>query len=106
MSQYQHDPKAKYFGFKSWNDFFTRKLVKGVSISDPDDNKVAVSACDSTVYRICHNVKRFAKFWLKSQPYSLLICLLETNTMSISMSAALFIKLSSTLSTTTDGIPY
>jgi len=72
MSQYQHDPKAKYFGFKSWNDFFTRKLVKGVRpISDPDDNKVVVSACDSTVYRIRHNVKRFAKFWIKSQPYSL-----------------------------------
>ena len=72
MTQYQHDPKAKYFGFNSWNDFFTRKLVKGVRpISDPDDNKVIVSACDSTVYRIRHNVKRFAKFWLKSQPYSL-----------------------------------
>jgi phosphatidylserine decarboxylase len=72
INQYIHDPKAKYFGFKSWNDFFTRRLKPGMRpIADPDDNKVIVSACDSTVYRIRHNVKRFSKFWLKSQPYSL-----------------------------------
>jgi phosphatidylserine decarboxylase len=65
INQYIHDPKAKYFGFKSWNDFFTRRLKPGMRpIADPDDNKVIVSACDSTVYRIRHNVKRFSKFWL------------------------------------------
>lgn len=71
IEQYVYDPDAKYYGFKSWNDFFTRHLKPGMRpIASPDDNRVIVSACDSTVYRIRHNVKRFSKFWLKTQPYS------------------------------------
>ena len=35
------------------------------------NNDVINSACDSTVYRIQNDVKRNAKFWIKSQPYSL-----------------------------------
>ena len=72
MSQYIHDPTKKYFGFKSWNDFFTRRLVSGGrQIIEPNNNNVINSACDSTVYRIEQNVKVFNKFWIKSQPYSL-----------------------------------
>lgn len=73
MDNYQYKPDEKYWGFKSWNDFFTRKLAKGVRpISDPNNNKVVVSACDSTVYKISHNVDKYSKFWIKTQPYSLM----------------------------------
>ncbi len=72
MDQYQYDPNDAHWGFKSWNDFFTRKLKPGVRpIADPNNNKVIVSACDSNVYNIQHNVKKVDWFWVKSQPYSL-----------------------------------
>lgn len=72
MDQYQYDPNDEHWGFKSWNDFFTRKLKPGVRpIAEPNNNKVIVSACDSNVYNIQHNVKKVDWFWVKSQPYSL-----------------------------------
>jgi phosphatidylserine decarboxylase len=72
MSIYQHSPNKPYYGFKSWNDFFARKLVPGARpVVAPSDNNVVNSACDSTVYRIVHNVKAQSDFWIKSQPYSL-----------------------------------
>ncbi len=71
MSDYQYDPNAPYWGFASWNKFFTRPLRAGARpISDPGNDKVIVSACDSTVYVVEHNVSRQSKFWLKSQPHS------------------------------------
>jgi phosphatidylserine decarboxylase len=72
MSEYQHDPSKPYYDFKSWNDFFTRKLIPGARpIVEPDNNNVVNSACDSTIYKISYNVKPEANFWIKSQPYSL-----------------------------------
>jgi phosphatidylserine decarboxylase len=72
MSEYQCDPSKPYYGFTSWNDFFTRKLKPGVRpIVEPDNNNVVNSACDSTIYRIHFNVKPNTKFWIKTQPYSL-----------------------------------
>jgi phosphatidylserine decarboxylase len=72
ISQYQHDSTKPYYGFKSWNDFFTRKLNPGMRpIEQPNNNNVINSACDSTIYRISYNVKTHNKFWIKSQPYSL-----------------------------------
>ena len=72
MDQYQYDPNDAHWGFKSWNDFFTRKLKPGVRpIAEPSNNKVIVSACDSNVYNIQNNVKKVDWFWVKSQPYSL-----------------------------------
>lgn len=72
MSEFQHNPNKPYYGFKSWNDFFSRKLVKGArSIIEPHNNKVVNSACDSTIYRISFDVKAQDEFWIKSQPYSL-----------------------------------
>ena len=71
MEQYQHDPNEKHWGFKSWNDFFTRKLKPGMRpIAEPENNKVIVSAADSGVYKIQNNVKKTDWFWIKSQPYS------------------------------------
>ena len=73
MQDYQYDPKAPYWGFKSWNDFFTRPLAPNARpIAEPNNNKVIVSACDSQVYAIEPNVKLYSKFWLKTQPHSLI----------------------------------
>lgn len=72
MTQFQYDPSDRYWGFKSWNDFFTRKFKEGMRpVADPDDHRVIVSACESTPYNIQNDVQRFSQFWIKSQPYSL-----------------------------------
>jgi phosphatidylserine decarboxylase len=72
MSEYQCDTKKPYYGFKSWNDFFTRKLKpEARPIIEPHNNNVVNSACDSTIYCISYNVKPNTQFWIKSQPYSI-----------------------------------
>ena len=72
MEQYEHDPEAEHWGFTSWNDFFTRRFKDGERpVATPDDDKVIVSACESTPYGISRDVKRSDQFWVKSQSYSL-----------------------------------
>jgi phosphatidylserine decarboxylase len=72
MEQYEHDPHDEHWGFSSWNDFFTRRFKDGARpVASPDDDKVIVSACESTPYGISTDVKRDDRFWIKSQPYSL-----------------------------------
>ncbi len=72
IEQYEHDPQERHWGFASWNDFFTRRFKDGARpVDSPDDDKVIVSACESTPYGISSDVKRQDRFWIKSQPYSL-----------------------------------
>lgn len=72
MQDYQYNPAAPYWGFASWNAFFTRPLAPGARpIASPNDDKVVTSACDSTVYVVETDVQRTSAFWLKSQPHSL-----------------------------------
>jgi phosphatidylserine decarboxylase len=72
IDQYQHDPEDEYWGFTSWNDFFTRRLADGARPVDaPDDDRVIVSACESTPYGLATDVQLEDQFWIKSQPYSL-----------------------------------
>ena len=72
MEDYRYQPDAPYWGFKSWNAFFTRSLAPGARpITEPDNDKVIVSACDSTVYVVEPDVQRTTEFWIKSQPHSL-----------------------------------
>jgi phosphatidylserine decarboxylase len=72
IEQYEHDPKDEHWGFTSWNDFFTRRFKDGERpVAAPDDDKVIVSACESTPYGISTDVKLHDRFWIKSQPYSL-----------------------------------
>jgi phosphatidylserine decarboxylase len=72
IADFQHDPNDPHWGFKSWNDFFTRRLSPGARpVASPDDDKVIVSPCESTPYRIARDVKRQDDFWIKGQPYSL-----------------------------------
>ncbi|KAH7924815.1 phosphatidylserine decarboxylase-like protein [Leucogyrophana mollusca] len=66
------DPTDKYYGFKSWDDFFTRVFREGQRPVDfATDDSVVNSACDSTVYRIAYRANASDQFWLKGQPYSL-----------------------------------
>jgi len=72
IEQYEHDPQDEYWGFASWNDYFTRRFKDGERpVDSPDDDKVIVSACESTPYGISTDTKRQDRFWIKSQPYSL-----------------------------------
>jgi len=72
IEEYRYDPQDEHWGFASWNDFFTRRFKDGARpIAEPDNDKVIVSACEATPYRISARVKKQDTFWLKSQPYSL-----------------------------------
>lgn len=72
LNEYIIDKETDYFGFTSWNDFFTRQFKPGMRpIDSPDDPYVIVNACESTAYRIADHVEADTKFWLKEQPYSL-----------------------------------
>jgi phosphatidylserine decarboxylase len=72
MDEYVHDPKAPFYGFQSWNDFFIRRIKPGTRpIAEPHNPKAIVSACESTPFAIATNVKAQDTFWVKSQPYSL-----------------------------------
>ncbi len=66
------DPDAPYWGFKSWDDFFTREFNEGKRpVASPEDDSVIVNACEAAPYRVATHVDRRAKFWIKAQPYSL-----------------------------------
>ncbi|GAC1439954.1 MAG: phosphatidylserine decarboxylase family protein [Mycobacteriales bacterium] len=72
IDQYEHDPADPHWGFTSWNDFFTRRFREGQRpVAAPDDDKVIVSACESTPYNLRSNVQRRDRFWIKDEAYSL-----------------------------------
>jgi phosphatidylserine decarboxylase len=69
------DPSSKTMGYKSWDDFFTRRFrfEEGVRpVAHPDDDSVIGNACESKTYRVAHHVKARQHFWLKGQPYSVI----------------------------------
>jgi phosphatidylserine decarboxylase len=66
------EPDQPFYGFTSWDNFFTRLFRPGIRPVDfPDNDSIINSACESTIYRIAHNVEPLAQFWLKGEPYSL-----------------------------------
>lgn len=72
VTEFECDPKKRYHGYASWDDFFTREFRKGQRpVASPHDDSVIVNACESAPYRIAKNVRRRDKFWIKAQPYSL-----------------------------------
>lgn len=72
IDEYEYDPEDPHWGFKSWNDFFTRRIQKSERpIAEPHNNKVITASCDSQVYAIQHDVQFRSNFWIKEQPYSL-----------------------------------
>jgi phosphatidylserine decarboxylase len=65
------DPARPHYGFTSWDDFFTRQFRAGVRpVAWPADPDVIANACESAPYRVSRNVKRYDRFWIKGQPYS------------------------------------
>lgn len=65
------DPTKKHYGYKSWDDFFTREFRPEVRpTANPDDDNVIANACESRPFALEHNVKLRDKFWIKGQPYS------------------------------------
>lgn len=72
VADFQCDPKQPYYGFASWDDFFTRKFRDGRRpVASPADDAVIANACESAPYRLSKGVKGNDTFWIKSQPYSL-----------------------------------
>ncbi|KJZ80000.1 hypothetical protein HIM_00714 [Hirsutella minnesotensis 3608] len=70
---YVCDPSAPKYGFKSWDDFFTRKVHDAARpVASPDDDNVIANACESKVFNTEHNVRLRDHFFTKGQPYSLL----------------------------------
>lgn len=72
VEDFQCDPKQPYYGFTSWDDFFTRKLREGRRpVAGPDDDSVIANACESAPFKLAEKVKLCDQFWIKGQPYSL-----------------------------------
>ena len=73
VDTYKVDLADPYYGFKSWNDFFTRELKNDQvrPIAEPNNSYVICSPCEATPYFIKRNPKLRDQFWIKSQPYSL-----------------------------------
>ena len=66
------NPDDKYYGYKSWDDFFTRTFRADVRpVVGMDDDKVIANACESAPLVVKNNVDDSTEFWLKGQPYSL-----------------------------------
>jgi phosphatidylserine decarboxylase len=61
-----HD--QRYFGFQSWDDFFTRQFKPELR---PIGEAPIVNACESAPLQVQHGVALSANIWLKGQPYSL-----------------------------------
>lgn len=72
IDNFKCDPEKPYWGYTSWDDFFTREFKEGKRpVASPDDDRVIINSCESAPYRVATNVERHAKFWIKAQPYSL-----------------------------------
>ncbi|HYC88116.1 MAG TPA: phosphatidylserine decarboxylase family protein [Thermoanaerobaculia bacterium] len=66
------DPGDPYYGFASWDDFFTRTFRDGMRpVDGVGDDNVIVNACESAPLAVTRNVALTDSFWLKGQPYSL-----------------------------------
>lgn len=63
---------ATYYGFTSWDNFFTRTFRDKIRpVDSPDDPNVIANACESGPLAVKTNVALSDSFWLKEQPYSL-----------------------------------
>jgi len=71
QTEFVCDPSQPYWGFQSWDDFFTRQFRDGQRpVAYPDNNMVINNACESAPYAFATNVAKDATFWIKGQPYA------------------------------------
>lgn len=69
---FQCDPSKQYYGFNSWDNFFTRLFKEDARpVASPDDDSVIANACESKPYNYQYDVKLRDRFWIKGQPYSI-----------------------------------
>ncbi|KND93841.1 Phosphatidylserine decarboxylase proenzyme 3 [Tolypocladium ophioglossoides CBS 100239] len=69
---FECDPDKAHWGFRSWDDFFTRTFRNFDTIRPiayPKDPKWIVSSCESKPWALQTDVKAYDSFWLKGQPY-------------------------------------
>jgi len=72
MSEFICEPSLPYWGYCSWNDFFTRHFKPDARpVAGQGDTKVVVNACEATPYNILYDTQLQDQFWIKAQPYSL-----------------------------------
>ncbi|XP_073238502.1 uncharacterized protein [Porites lutea] len=72
VEEFKCNPDAPHYGFKSWDDFFTREFRPGVRpVEFSDDDYIVANACESAPYKIATCVKKRDFFWIKRQRYSL-----------------------------------
>lgn len=70
---FECDPSATHYGFKSWDDFFTRKVRDSARpVASPENDLVIANCCESRTYNIERDVKLRDRFFAKGQPYSIL----------------------------------
>ncbi|KAJ4148467.1 hypothetical protein LMH87_002933 [Akanthomyces muscarius] len=70
---FECDVEAEYYGFRSWDDFFTRRFRPQMRpVADPDDDSVIVNACESVPHTVGMKAKLRDTFFIKDQPYSVI----------------------------------
>ncbi|MCJ1332283.1 hypothetical protein MMC10_008975 [Thelotrema lepadinum] len=66
------DPDDIHYGFKTWDEFFTRKFLPDLRpVASPTHSRVITSAAESTPFALQFGVQLRDSFWGKDQHYSL-----------------------------------
>ncbi|XP_078359058.1 uncharacterized protein LOC144643624 [Oculina patagonica] len=72
VEEFRCDPEAPHYGYKSWDDFFTREFRPGIRpITSPHDDSIVANACESAPFKLAKRVKQRDFFWIKRQRYSI-----------------------------------
>ena len=72
VEEFECNANEEHYGYKSWDDFFTREFRPGVRpVESPDDDSIVANACESAPFKISTDVKGRDYFWIKSQRYAL-----------------------------------
>jgi phosphatidylserine decarboxylase len=80
LDDYCYDRSQPFWGFTSWNDFFTRRLRDGARpVDEPGNPAVIVNACEASPYNVGEHCQFHDRFWIKGQPYSLQEMLAHTD---------------------------
>lgn len=69
---YDCDPSSPTYGYRTWDEFFTRQFREGVRpVFQPENQDAVVSCCESGPLDLKQVTALRDEFWLKGQPYSL-----------------------------------
>jgi phosphatidylserine decarboxylase len=72
VNDYVCDPAKPFWGYNTWDDFFTRPFRDGVRpVSSQGNESIITSAAESWPFNYQTNVNLVDNFWVKGQPYSL-----------------------------------